>query len=183
MGPSTAEESLRLDPESSITSSASCCPQQITRPGTQTPTSCWKAPQGSWSRSLHLNFCGLPVSCFPLGSLCLFCFSDMKQLQVLVSQGFVVCSLLSSSGPIYSLITMDTHKLCGSLTVSAMPKAPCPLSVLLLTALPSQPPAFLLLPAVLSSEGCPPAVVSLLSSSGTWPSTVYTSFQFDVGFL
>lgn len=151
MGPSTAEESLRLDPESSITSSASCCPQVI-RPGTQTPTSCCKALQGSWSRSLHLNFyCGLPVSCFPLGSLCLFCFSDMKQLQVLVSQGFVMCSLLSSSSPIYSLIAMDTHKLCGSLAVSAMPKAPCLLSVpRLLTALPSQPPAFLLLPAVRS---------------------------------
>lgn len=46
MGQSTEEESLRLDPESSITSSATCCPQQIIRSGTQVPTSCWKALQG-----------------------------------------------------------------------------------------------------------------------------------------
>lgn len=143
MGPSTAERSLRLDPESSITSSASCCPQEITRPGTQMPTSCRRVPQGWWSRSLHLSFyCGLPVSCFLLGSLCLFCFSDTRQLQVLVCHGFVVCSLLCSlvGGGIYSLITMDTHKLCGSPTISVTPKAPCPLSVpRLLTSLPSHP--------------------------------------------
>lgn len=43
----------------------------------------------------------------------------------------------SSSGPTYSLITMDTHKLCGSPAISVTPKAPCPLSVLRLP-LPSQ---------------------------------------------
>lgn len=43
----------------------------------------------------------------------------------------------SSSDPTYSLITMDTHKLCGSPAISVTPKAPCPLSVLRLP-LPSQ---------------------------------------------
>ena len=76
------------------------------------PTSCWEAQRGpcGWDACI-LSL--LWTSCFLLPS-----FSDVRRLQVLDVQTLhgAPPPLCPSSGPIYSLTTVSTHKLCVSLS-------------------------------------------------------------------